>query len=199
MIIAGILLLFFLGNISAEEINLQAGDFYTFDLEETYEYYTIEGNKTQVNLNITQNGTIVTITTNKYMQPDSFEITFFDKEGEVIDTYSVGGGRARSRVCYEEWQCGSWSECINEKQTRICTDLNYCETINHKPVTSKVCISEGEEEETLITEEAPAGFFATITGAVVDTLGTGGTIFAIVFVLLVVALAVFFSVKGRKK
>lgn len=32
MIIAGILLLFFLSNISAEEINLQAGDSYIFDL-----------------------------------------------------------------------------------------------------------------------------------------------------------------------
>ncbi len=111
----------------------------------------------------------------------------------------TGGGRASSYVCYEEWQCGSWSECIDEKQTRTCVDIAECGTSNSKPATSRVCISEGEEEETLITEEAPTGFFATITGAVVGALGTGGTVVVSVFIIAVVALTIVFSVRGRKK
>ncbi|MFH1608224.1 MAG: hypothetical protein ABIA78_03755 [archaeon] len=41
--------------------------------------------------------------------------------------------------CIEDWNCGVWSECLDEIQTRICTDLNSCGTIENKPIANKVC------------------------------------------------------------
>jgi hypothetical protein len=40
---------------------------------------------------------------------------------------SGGGGGGGSGVCQPNYDCGIWSECINTKQTRICTDLNNCQ------------------------------------------------------------------------
>lgn len=114
-----------------------------------------------------------------------------------ISPVSSGGGGSPSY-----WECAEWGECINGTQTRTCSDIGR---VQEDRVETKECFpefiptGEGEEEETLITEEAPAGFFATITGAVVGTLGTGGTIVASIFVIAIVALAIVFSVKGRKK
>lgn len=42
--------------------------------------------------------------------------------------------------CTENWKCGSWSECINKKQTRACEDKNKCNTIKNKPAESRACI-----------------------------------------------------------
>ena len=113
-------------------------------------------------------------------------------------TPSGGGGRSSSY-----WECGEWSVCINEMQTRTCEDVSRVQQADR--VETRDCVpefvplGEGEEEETLITEEAPAGFFATITGAVVGALGTGGTVVVSVFVIAIVALAIVFSVRGRRK
>lgn len=113
-------------------------------------------------------------------------------------TPSGGGGGGYSSY----WECAEWSECINETQERTCEDISRL--LQEDRIETRECFpefiptGEGEEEETLITEEAPAGFFAGITGAVVGTLGTGGTIVASVFIIAIVALAIVFSVKGRK-
>ncbi len=42
--------------------------------------------------------------------------------------------------CSESWTCGSWSTCINNTQTRTCTDTNNCGTTNLKPILSQGCI-----------------------------------------------------------
>ncbi|RLC61889.1 MAG: hypothetical protein DRI48_10215 [Chloroflexi bacterium] len=42
-------------------------------------------------------------------------------------------------TCTEDWDCTAWSECINSKQTRVCTDLNNCGTSATKPDESKDC------------------------------------------------------------
>lgn len=44
--------------------------------------------------------------------------------------------------CIEEWQCESWSECINGKTTRSCTDKKNCGTIKFKPKTASTCTKE---------------------------------------------------------
>lgn len=41
--------------------------------------------------------------------------------------------------CIPNWQCADWSECIEETQTRICTDLNACGTLVNKPAESQSC------------------------------------------------------------
>lgn len=92
---------FLISFISATNYNVIAGEPYVFDLNETYEYYSIAGNYTIVDLTITQEGTIVTILTNKYSPTNSFEIIFLNKEKEVIvevPVYRSGGGGTRTIV-----------------------------------------------------------------------------------------------------
>jgi|GEM_PF-5758180 len=43
--------------------------------------------------------------------------------------------------CAENWQCTEWSECLENRKTRTCTDLNDCGTVLSKPSESQFCIS----------------------------------------------------------
>lgn len=116
---------------------------------------------------------------------------------EVSPVLSGGGGRSSSY-----WECGEWSECINETQERTCVDIKGISsdrTETRECIPEFISTEERNETEEIITETIPQGFFATITGAVVGTLGTGGTIVASIFVIAIVALAIVFSVRGRKK
>jgi len=90
----GILLLTF---VSA----LYAGESFTLDIGEVYDYYSVVGNSSEVVLDIQQNGTILTITPNKYSVDDSYEIIFFNKEKEIIYV-STGGGGGNSRTVYRD-------------------------------------------------------------------------------------------------
>ena len=83
----------------ASAITISSGESYTIQLEESYDYWSIVGNTTEVDLNVTQDGLNVTITPNKYMESDSFEIIFFNKEKEIIYESSGGGG---TRTVYVE-------------------------------------------------------------------------------------------------
>jgi len=42
-------------------------------------------------------------------------------------------------TCIEDWQCGSWSICSNNLQTRTCVDANRCGTILNKPSLTQSC------------------------------------------------------------
>jgi len=55
-----------------------------------------------------------------------------------------GGDPIVKKECIENWTCGNWSECINKKQVRNCTDLKNCKTNLTKPGIVKAC---GIEEE----------------------------------------------------
>ncbi|MBR9675675.1 hypothetical protein GOV05_01565, partial [Candidatus Woesearchaeota archaeon] len=61
-----------------------------------------------------------------------------------------GGGADGSKIidsfaCEEDWYCSDWSVCYeNETQSRTCTDLNACQTINDKPPVLQECIFEGD-------------------------------------------------------
>jgi len=93
-LILGILLL---TNIYAV---IYAGESVEIDIGEDYEYYSVVGNTSEVVLDIQQNGTILTITPNKYSIDDSYEIVFFNKEKETIYV-STGGGGGSSRTIYK--------------------------------------------------------------------------------------------------
>ncbi|MFH1308359.1 MAG: hypothetical protein ABIH72_05910 [archaeon] len=47
--------------------------------------------------------------------------------------------------CSPSWDCEDWSACANSLQTRVCNDLNYCNTTSQKPEESQICASECEE------------------------------------------------------
>ncbi|MFQ6010439.1 MAG: hypothetical protein ACE5J7_04965 [Candidatus Aenigmatarchaeota archaeon] len=41
--------------------------------------------------------------------------------------------------CIEKWVCSEWSECIDSKQTRSCSDLHSCRNLESKPMESRDC------------------------------------------------------------
>jgi hypothetical protein len=51
-------------------------------------------------------------------------------------TYSLPSDR-----CTENWQCGEWSTCKNDTHTRLCLEINACDTNDTKPLESDSCIS----------------------------------------------------------
>jgi len=85
--------IFLLTTVSA----LYAGESTIFDLGQDYEYYSVVGNSSEVVLDIQQNGTVLTITPNKYSVDDTYEIIFFDIEKETIVEYRGGGGSSRTK------------------------------------------------------------------------------------------------------
>jgi hypothetical protein len=50
-----------------------------------------------------------------------------------------GGGPSAPVTCTEDWVCGSWTACLNNRQSRVCTDRNSCGSGFDKPVTSRSC------------------------------------------------------------
>ncbi len=42
-------------------------------------------------------------------------------------------------ACAPNWQCGEWSECVNNVQSRTCNDANNCGTEEGKPALSQAC------------------------------------------------------------
>ena len=96
-IIAFTLLL--IGSISAT--TWIAGEPYTFNLNETYEYYSIVGNSTPIIFDeINQEGNNVTFTLNKYTQNESFELIFFDIEKEIITNVVTEYSSGSSSIKY---------------------------------------------------------------------------------------------------
>jgi len=84
-------------------INITAGESYSLELPESFDYYSMVGNSTDIDLNVTQEGTNVTITLGKYVQSDSFTLIFFNKEKEIITEHHYsGGGGSSSRTIYKD-------------------------------------------------------------------------------------------------
>jgi len=87
----------------ASAITIYSGESITIELEKQFEYYSIVGNSTPVDITITQNGNFVTIIPDKYSLNDSYEIIFFDSEKEIITVYkSSGGGGGSTRTIYKD-------------------------------------------------------------------------------------------------
>ncbi len=79
---------------------IYSGEPETFTLPGTFEYYSIVGNSTPINLNMTQDGLNVTIVLDKYQASDTFEIIFFNRENEVVRTVYRGGGGSSVKTRY---------------------------------------------------------------------------------------------------
>ncbi len=69
--------------------------------------------------------------------PDIDDLTASSYGNNLILTWSY----SFYGVCEENWQCTEWGSCINDEQTRICNDLNNCNTNNNKPEEIQTCIS----------------------------------------------------------
>jgi hypothetical protein len=113
-------------------------------------------------------------------------------------TISSGGGGGNG--CATKWTCTAWSACTDGTQTRTCNySVNYCTPKISKPAESQTCNATiaGTAPIQATPSTPTKGFFATITGAVVGTLGTGGAIVVIAFIVSVVGLVIILRI-GRK-
>ena len=91
--------IFLISNVYA--ISLNAGDSYSFELGKPFAYYIISGNQTIIDLNISQNNSLVTIQINKYLKDCNFTITFYGEKGEeVIPRRSSGSSRSHQIIPY---------------------------------------------------------------------------------------------------
>lgn len=99
-----ILLLSLLLITSITAYTVYSGEPTYIKLNESYKYYTIAGNETEVILDVTQDENYnVTIIPNKYMASDNFEIIFFNTAKETITVYqSSGGGGGGTRTIYKD-------------------------------------------------------------------------------------------------
>jgi len=102
IIILGICLI---GLVSAIAVDLEVGVPYIIQLEEQFDYYSIIGNTTEIDLSVIQDANNnVTIIPNKYMKSDSFELIFFNREKEIINHYSSGGGGGTTTIYKNQTQ-----------------------------------------------------------------------------------------------
>ena len=62
--------------------------------------------------------------------------TLITPNAEVV----VATPEVTAPLCYPDWQCGDWQECIEGTQARVCTDINTCETQEGMPETSQTCV-----------------------------------------------------------
>ena len=97
-IIIACLLIFSIGFISS--ITIYSGESYELILDQPYEYYSIIGNLTEVNILVTQEDNVVTITPYKYTESNNFEIVFFDSEKEIIEIHHSSSSSTRWKTEY---------------------------------------------------------------------------------------------------
>ena len=115
-------------------------------------------------------------------------------------TSSRGGG-----ACMTQWTCTEWDECDNFIQTRFCSyPLGFCEPNEKKPIEIKSCIMKEETkeefQEILFSAPQSPGFFMSMTGAVIDTVGGGNPVVALIFVLALMTgfIVVVFQIRKQK-
>jgi hypothetical protein len=85
---------------------------------------------------------------------------------------SASGSGGRTSRCTPSWSCTEWSECIDNKNTRTCTDSNNCGITNDKPFESKSC--RGSGSSTTDTQARPGR--NTTSGTIEKTNQTEGPI-----------------------
>lgn len=79
------------------------------------------------------------------LQPDTtyyFALKTYDEVNNASALSNITSKRtdvASLLTCYESWQCGNWSVCANNSQTRTCTDANSCGTVTNRPALSFSC------------------------------------------------------------
>lgn len=56
-----------------------------------------------------------------------------------IEGKICSNGACIASSCIQNWSCSSWSSCISNNQTRVCTDTNNCNNITGMPFLSQSC------------------------------------------------------------
>lgn len=87
-----------------------------------------------------------------YIESDKFERDF---EIPASKRTEVSNRLAEIALCTSEWECGEWSRCIDNQQTRECVDKNRCKYEKDKPDETKKCLIRPEYEQPIDEEEYP--------------------------------------------
>lgn len=111
-------------------MTILAGESFSFELTEEYEYYIISGNSTPVDLNVSQENLLVTIMTDKYMSSESFNITFYNDRDIVI---SHGGSSKRKPKDYNRSVGETININMNSKNNETIYLTNDAPTGKDKP------------------------------------------------------------------
>jgi len=122
-------------------------------------------------------------------------------------SYSGGGGGAGNGLCITQWNCSSWTECKNSKQTRVCSyPSNYCNATAPKPIEKQSCVDINRTSDLAVDSEileANPGDnkvndtgLSFITGAVIGAIGGHPLWFILAFLLLI--LGIYYYWKFRK-
>lgn len=114
-------------------ITIYSGESITLELEKPYEYYSIVGNSTEVEIDITQNGNFVTIIPNKYSLNDSYEVIFFDSEKETITVYQNSGGGGSSTKWKTEYVDNNITKYVDKEVIKeVPGDITEVEKVVNK-------------------------------------------------------------------
>jgi len=92
---------------------------------------------------------------------------FFPGEEAEESSLSDIGPEIESPVifCEEDWNCTEWSVCVNETQTRTCTDSNSCGTAEDKPNEQQSCEEETDYEDCGSSDACFSDYVQTCTPA----------------------------------
>ncbi len=80
-----------------------------------------------------------------------------------LDDLSVAALDTTSSSCTENWSCTDWGVCVNNQQTRQCTDLNACGTTDMQPFLSQSCVPPDTTPPSAVTLSATATTISSIT------------------------------------
>jgi PGF-pre-PGF domain-containing protein len=72
---------------------------------------------------------------------------YFESETSKLSYFAIGVKESRfgsgevpiQEDCYPNWQCTSWGECIDSKESRECEDINLCNEVFDKPTLGREC------------------------------------------------------------
>lgn len=76
-------------------------------------------------------------------QTRRFDLDRDEKEDILVRLENITDGKAYlylRDVCIEDWICTDWNSCVNNNQTRECTERNSCGTEESKPEEVQSCV-----------------------------------------------------------
>ncbi len=109
-----------------------------------------------------------------------------DEENDCDDCNEKDKSNKLNELCYSNWVCSGWSECINGYMTRSCTDTNNCNANYGKPYEQTACTD--KIISTGYTDKVYVGYKGNSLNYSWIWVFLGGLIFIALLILLVMLL-----------
>ncbi len=76
---------------------------------------------------------------------DDTKSSIYPGAAEILNSKDddCDGSVDENLTCVEDWDCGSWKDCIDGKEKRTCEDKNSCGTTKDMPIIKRDCSSGG--------------------------------------------------------